>query len=109
MTAAPPPASWLFVRDDQSIWVVRPHGYSMIVSGPGSEGRRHDFTGEDDLQAFQIEMAEELTGSGWILWGVGRNRRGGMDRRGASRTATDRRRPEGPDTERRRTPSLSDA
>jgi hypothetical protein len=106
---APSPASWLFVRGDQSIWVVRPHGYSMIVSGPGTEGRRHDFKGEDDLQAFQIEMAEELTGSGWILYGVGKNRRSGRDRRGASRSVNDRRRVESVEPERGRTPSLSDA
>ena len=37
------PASWLFVKGTESIWIVRPHGYSMIVSGPGTAGARHDF------------------------------------------------------------------
>ncbi len=86
------PASWLFVKGNESIWIVRPHGFSMIVSGPGAAGARHDFDNDDDLQKFQIEIAETLTNGGWLLWGVGRHRRGGAERRAGSRGGTDRRR-----------------
>jgi hypothetical protein len=86
------PASWLFIRGEESIWVVRPEGLSMIVRGPGAVGGRHDFDSEDALQAFQIEMAEHLTGKGWILFGVGKDRRTGRDRREIPRNSNDRRR-----------------
>jgi hypothetical protein len=87
------PGSWLFVRDGQSIWIVRPPGHSMIVSGPGPAGIRHDFHNEDDLQAFQVKIAEELTDGGWVLSAVDRDRRASRDRRAYPRSnASDRRR-----------------
>ena len=89
------PASWLFVKGDQSIWVVRPHGFSMIVSGPGAASGRHDFESDEQVQQFQIQMAEELTAGGWMLWGVGRSRRSGRDRRAYDRHVPDRRRRDG--------------
>ena len=30
------PASWLFIKGEQSIWIERPYGCLMIVAGPGS-------------------------------------------------------------------------
>ncbi len=86
-----PLASWLFVKDGQSIWIERPGGFSMIVAGPGPKREEHEFPNEQALQAFQIEIGERLTDSGWFLWGFDRERRSGRERRGIDRSTPDRR------------------
>jgi hypothetical protein len=89
------PTSWLFVKDGQSIYIVRPpDSFEMLVSGPGTAGALHEFGNEDELQAFQIELAEKLSGQGWLLWAFDRDRRtGSFERRAAPRSsAADRRR-----------------
>jgi hypothetical protein len=86
-------ASWLFVKDGQSIWIERPYGFSMIVAGPGSAREEHEFPDEEALQRFQIEIGERLTNGGWLLWGFDRDRRSGRDRRGIDRRSPERRRP----------------
>lgn len=86
------PGSWLFVRGTESIWIVRPHGCSLIVEGPGSSRQEHDFDDEAAIQAYQVSIAEELSEHGWRLEAVDRERRSGRDRRGAERTTPDRRR-----------------
>jgi hypothetical protein len=92
-----PLASWLFVKDGQSIRIERPFGFSIIVAGPGSAREEHEFPNEDALQAFQMDIGERLTEAGWILWGFDRERRSGRDRRSATRPSAERRRPlEGP-------------
>ena len=85
------PASWLFVKGDQSIWIERPYGCSMIVAGPGQLREHHDFDNEDALQNYQMALADKLANAGWLLWGVNRQRRGGPDRRRTGRDTTDRR------------------
>jgi len=93
------PTSWLFIRDGQTVWIVRPpDGFEMIVSGPGPSGAHHEFRNEQELQDFQVMLAEQLTAQGWILWAFDRDRRTGTERRSAPRpTAADRRRSsEGP-------------
>jgi hypothetical protein len=87
--------SWLFVKDGQSIYIIRPpDSFEMLVSGPGPAGALHEFRNEDELQAFQIELAEKLSGQGWLLWAFDRDRRTtGAERRVAARPgASDRRR-----------------
>jgi hypothetical protein len=86
------PASWLFVKGEQSIWIERPHGHSMVVAGPGPTREQHDFPDEDALQRFQMNLADRLASAGWLLWGVDRQRRSGADRRAALRPSSDRRR-----------------
>jgi hypothetical protein len=88
------PASWLFVKEGQSVWIVRPpDGYVMIVSGPGPSGARHEFRNEQELQEFQVMLAEQLTSVGWLLWDFDRDRRSGAERRTTPRAgATERRR-----------------
>ena len=88
-----PLASWLFIKDGQSIWIERPHGFSMIVAGPGPSREEHDFPDEAALEAFQVEIGTKLTNAGWFLWGLDRERRGGRERRGTSRATPDRRQP----------------
>ena len=87
-----PLASWLFIREGQSIWIERPREYSLIVAGPGSAREEHDFPDEQALEAFQMTLAERLTNGGWFLWGFDRDRRTGRDRRQAARQTPDRRR-----------------
>jgi hypothetical protein len=81
----------LFIKGEQSIWIERPFGCSMVVAGPGATREQHDFADEDALQNYQIAIADKLAAAGWLLWGVNRQRRNGAERRVASR-GTDRRR-----------------
>jgi hypothetical protein len=90
-----PLASWLFIKEQQSIWIERPYGCSLIVAGPGTAREQHDFPDERSLDAFQINLAERLSETGWFLWGFDRDRRSGRDRRTTPRNAPDRRRPVG--------------
>ena len=87
-----PLASWLFVKDSQSIWIERPRERLMVVAGPGTQREEREFGDEEALQAYQIDLAEHLTDAGWLLWGHDRDRRGVTDRRGAQRDTKDRRR-----------------
>jgi hypothetical protein len=86
-----PLASWLFVRNGQSIWVERPHGFSIIVAGPGAQREQHDLADEKAVEEFQIAIGERLTNAGWFLWGFDKDRRTGRERRVIDRNAPDRR------------------
>ena len=89
--AAYPSASWLFIKDQQSIWVERPHGRLLVVAGPGTAREQRDFISEEALDQFQIALAEKLAADGWFLWGVNKERRVAADRRKTSRATADRR------------------
>lgn len=86
-----PLASWLFIKNGESIWIERPYGRCIIVAGPGSAREQHDFPNDEALEAFQMEIGEKLTSAGWFLWGFDRDRRSGRDRRRTGRSAPDRR------------------
>jgi hypothetical protein len=68
-------SSWLFIREQESIWIERPYGFSVIVAGPGSAHAHLVFPNEDALQAHQVATAERLTQAGWFLWGFDQERR----------------------------------
>jgi hypothetical protein len=70
-----PLSSWLFIREQESIWIERPHGFSVIVAGPGSTRARLLFPNDDALQAYQVATAERLPRAGWFLWGFDAERR----------------------------------
>ena len=89
--AVSPSSSWLFIKDNQSIWVERPHGRLLVVAGPNTEHEQRDFISDEALDQFQIALAERLAGDGWFLWGVNRDRRLEADRRRIPRNAADRR------------------
>ena len=84
------PATWLFTRDHETIWVVRPEAYLLQMFGPGTSRKQYRFAGESEMQLFQITLAEDLTSTGWILWAVDRDRRNG-ERRRSGRGTPDRR------------------
>jgi hypothetical protein len=79
-----PLSSWLFIRGHESIWIERPHGFSVIVAGPGSARAHLVFPNDGALQAYQVATAERLTRAGWFLWGFDQERRRRGDRLAAS-------------------------
>jgi hypothetical protein len=85
------PSSWLFVRGEESIRVVRPDIQSLIVLGPGPLRDIRDFRTGADVEAYQIQLAERLSELGWILLGADVDRRRGVDRRQQPRKTADRR------------------
>lgn len=86
-----PLASWLFIKGTESIWIERPHGYTIIIAGPGAIRKEHALSSESEVQAFQVSLAEELAQAGWFLWGFDRERRASRDRRVGNRGGSDRR------------------
>ena len=84
-------SSWLFIREQESIWIERPYGFSVIVAGPGSARAHLVFPNEDALQAYQVGTAERLTRAGWFLWAFDQERR-----KRAERLATSPATPYGP-------------
>jgi hypothetical protein len=98
MAALPGPASWLFVRGQETIWVLRSEGH-VAVCGPGAAREDYNFESPMGMEAFQVSFAERLMTSGWILWGVDRERRSGHDRRTGERDTPDRRVPVRIDTD----------
>ena len=86
-----PVASWLFLRGTESIWVERPHGFLMVVAGPGAHCERREFDDEEAVQEFQLALAGRLTRGGWFLAAFDYDRRLAKDRRSAARNTSDRR------------------
>jgi hypothetical protein len=70
-----PVASWLFVRGSESIWVERLSGNTLIVAGPGHRRYQRTFFTEDQLQEFQMRLAEQLVEQRWFLWAYNDDRR----------------------------------
>jgi hypothetical protein len=90
MPTVPGPASWLFVRGQETIWVLRSEGH-VAICGPGTAREDYNFDSPMGIEAFQVSFAERLMAGGWILWGIDRERRSGQDRRTGDRDTPDRR------------------
>ena len=86
------PATWLFSKEHETIWIVRPEAYLLLMFGPGSARKQYRFGGEAEMQLFQVTLADNLTSTGWILWGIDRERRR-EERRRTDRGTPDRRAP----------------
>jgi hypothetical protein len=84
-------ASWLFIKGEETIWLLRSAADQIVVCGPGTCREHFHFEGDAAMGSFQVSFAERLMAGGWILWGVDRERRRGQDRRGATREGPDRR------------------
>jgi hypothetical protein len=80
-----PIASWLFIRGSESIWVERPSGKTLIVAGPGHRRQQRTFFTEEQLQRFQMRLAETLAEQRWFLWAYNRDRRSKSRDEGAAR------------------------
>jgi hypothetical protein len=86
-----PLSSWLFIRGQESIWIERPYGLTLIVAGQGAERSQLEFPDEAALQAYQVSTAERLSRDGWFLWAYDRDRRERDERRSIARPTADRR------------------
>ena len=87
--------SWLFLRGDSSVRVVR-FGYGMVVitvEGPGSAKTVHGFENERRAQDFLVSVQEKLLADRWTFRGADVERRVLPDRRATPRASGERRRP----------------
>jgi hypothetical protein len=88
-----PRASWLFVRNDESIWIERPDGFSMDVAGPGAARAHLDFPNESAVRAFRAATEDRLTRGGWFQSEFDHDRRTRSERRRGPRATANRRLP----------------
>jgi hypothetical protein len=65
--------TWLFVLDDESIWLERPADGALRVAihGPRTDRREFTFHGELELLDFLNDVERRLIEKGWILQGIG--------------------------------------
>jgi hypothetical protein len=59
--------SWVFVKGSTVIRVARRQGRSLVVTAPGTLPKHYQFGDEAAMEAYQIELAENLTDTGWFL------------------------------------------
>lgn len=86
------PTSWLFVRNEQSIRIVRPRLNALLICGPEHALARPEFVDDVDLEAFLVDAAAALRGAGWQALGENYDRRRNKtDRRKVARGTKDRR------------------
>ena len=87
--------AWLFTRQDKSVRLEiqsGPEGAVLFVSGPDSNGARHDFADFASLETFREGFERDLVARGFRLQAVAERRSEG-DRRGGPRPGSvDRRR-----------------
>jgi DNA-binding response OmpR family regulator len=84
--------SWLFVRGDESVWIVRGRNFQVTVYGPGWKRRVYHFDSELELSSFQADYEQRLVNTGFSFEAFREDRRRPCDRRARFRGA-DRRRP----------------
>ena len=72
--------SWLFTKNDQSIYIVRPPACSLTIYGPGQTRQHLDFADETTLRDYHISLAERLDATGWISYAMNDQRRRGERR-----------------------------
>jgi hypothetical protein len=57
---------WVFIRHSQCIQ-VRVRQLSVTIEGPHRTRDRYQFDSQQDLQTFQMALAETLSEQGWLL------------------------------------------
>ena len=88
------PRSWLFVRANESVRLVR-YGYGMAVisvEGPGPAKTVQGFQDQCTAQKFLVNLQEKLLADFWTFLGSDVERRILRDRRATRRTSAERRR-----------------
>ena len=88
------PRSWLFVRANESVRLVR-YGYGMVVisvEGPGPDKAVQGFQDQGTAQKFLVNLQEKLLADFWTFLGSDVERRILRDRRATRRTSVERRR-----------------
>ena len=81
--------SWLFVKGDASVRILRTGSMTFDVLGPGTSRKRHAFSVDDQLVSFLRQSGQQLTAFGYRPRGYGFERRSahrippGSDRRRA--------------------------
>lgn len=80
-------ASWLFIRRNETVRVLRPGPpyLQLAIAGPQGLRRTLRFDREEELQEFQRDHEQQLMKDGWHLEGMDLERRSGRDRRKMSR------------------------
>ena len=81
------PASWLFIRRNETVRVFRPGPpyLQLAIAGPQGHRRTLRFDREEELQEFQRDHEQQLLKDGWHLEGADVERRSGRDRRNGTR------------------------
>jgi DNA-binding response OmpR family regulator len=83
--------AWLYRRGDESVWIVRTARLELAIAGPRDLRNAFQFDAETELRAFQARFEQRLEAAGFVLGGVGTDRRSGRERRAGSRNGPDRR------------------
>jgi hypothetical protein len=88
------PRSWLFLRANESVRVVR-YGSGMVVmsiEGPGPAKGVHGFEDQSEAHDFLAGLHQKLLADSWTFEGADAERRIVPDRRSTRRTSPERRR-----------------
>lgn len=67
--------SWLFVRDEESVWIARRGDFELTVSGPGWKRRIYQFNSELELSMFQADYEQRLVNTGFTFEAFREDRR----------------------------------
>jgi hypothetical protein len=75
--------SWLFIRRNETVRVLRrgPTWLQLAIAGPQGARRVLRFGDEDELRSFQLRHEQQLFEDGWRLAGQNYERRSPSDRR----------------------------
>ena len=70
--------SWLFVRNEESVHIVRRGEFELSVRGPRWRRAVHRFDSELELSSHQAEYEQRLVNEGFTFEGFRRDRRRGQ-------------------------------
>ena len=85
------PPSWLFVREQQTVYVFQLSPEELAICGPASRRSTMRFHSEQELFRFRQINANKLLGAGYGFAGYCVDRRSGAERRQTPRPEGDRR------------------